>query len=111
MSDPGNPFHPSKNPVLPEPNKIYDYQIGIWPIFYTFKEGHKIWAQIAGIDYGYQNHLNTIYASETVPFPVANNIYHDLANPSHLILPIIPDATIIKPLGPLISQIMWAPEV
>ena len=109
-SKPGQPFHPFQNPAPPEPKKVYEYQIEIWPIFHTFKAGHKIWVQIASIDLGYLLFLHTIYASEMLPVPAEHTIYHDSARPSHLLLPVIPDAPIIKPVGPPVSQIKWPPE-
>jgi predicted acyl esterase len=106
-SKPGQPFHPFQNPVPPEPNDIYEYQIEMRPIFYTIKAGHKIWVQIASHDLGYQSFLHTIYASEMLPVPAENTIYHDSEHPSYLLLPVIPDAPIIKPVGPPVSQIKW----
>ncbi|MDP2647107.1 MAG: CocE/NonD family hydrolase C-terminal non-catalytic domain-containing protein [Desulfobacterales bacterium] len=100
------PFGRSKPSLFP-----ISHHIGIWPIFHTFRKGHKIWVQAASIDYSYQDHLNTIYTSENTPFPAENTIYHDLAHPSHLLLPVIPDATIIKPVEPPVSQIVWPPEI
>lgn len=38
-SRPAQPFHPFRNPVLPEQNRIYEYQIEMRPIFHTFKKG------------------------------------------------------------------------
>ncbi len=110
-SRPGQPFHPFHNPVLPEPNTIYEYQIEISPIFHTFKAGHKIWMQIASEDFEYNTHTRTIYVSEMLPVPAKNTIHHDSAHPSHLMLPVIPDAPIIKLVGPPVSQIMWTKEI
>ena len=93
-SHPGQPFHPFRSPVLPEPKKVYEYQIEMQPLFHTFKAGHKIWVQIASIDFGYQLFIHTIHASETVPVPAENLVYHDSTHPSHLLLPVIPDAPI-----------------
>jgi len=104
---PGQPFHPFQNPILPEPNTVYEYQIEIVPIFHTFKAGHKIWMQIASDDFDYHMQLHTIYASEMLPVPAENTIYHDSAHPSHLALPVIPDAPVIKPVEPPVSQIKW----
>ncbi|MFC1846202.1 CocE/NonD family hydrolase [Chloroflexota bacterium] len=109
-SKPGLPFHPFQKPVLPEPNKVHEYQIELWPIFYTFKSGHKIWLQIASIDFAYQMNIHAIYSSEILPVPAENTIYHDSKYLSHLFLPVIPDAPEIKPVGPHVSQINWEPE-
>lgn len=106
-SRPGQPYHPFRNPVLPEVGKVYEYQIEITPIFHTFKAGHKIWMQIASDDFDYQMRLHTIPTSEMLPVPAENAIYHDSAHPSHLLLPVIPDAPIIKPVSSPVSQIKW----
>jgi hypothetical protein len=109
-SVPGNPFHPFRNPSLPEPNKVYKFEIGMKPIFYTFKAGHKIWLQIQSDDAEYQTRLHTVYNAEMLPFPGKNTVYHDTTNPSHLLLPVIPDAPMIKPVEPPVSQIRWPLE-
>jgi predicted acyl esterase len=106
-SKPGQPFHPYQKPILPEPNKIYDFQIEMRPIFHTFKAGHKIWIQIQSDDPEYQTLLHTLYSSELLPVPGKNTIYHDAEHPSHLLLPVIPDAPIIKAVGPPVSEIKW----
>lgn len=108
-SKPGQPFHPFQNPALPEPNKVYEYQIEIWPIFHTFRKGHKIWVQIASVDFGYQL-SDDIYATELMPLPAENAVYHDSAHLSHLLLPVIPDAPMIKPVESPVSEIKWPPE-
>ncbi len=109
-SKPGQPFHPFQNPVRPEPNQVYKYQIEIQPLFHTFKAGHKIWVQIASLDLGYQLQLHTVYTFEMMPFPAENVIHHDSEYPSHLLLPVIPDAPELKPVEPPVSQIKWQPE-
>jgi len=103
----GQPFHPFQNPVPPESNKTYKYEIELRPLFYTFKSGHKIWVQISNLDLNYQLFLHTIYASEMLPVPAENTVYHDTKHPSYLLLPIIPDSPIIKEVEPPLSQIKW----
>jgi len=106
-SRPGQPFHPFQNPVLPKRNLIDEYQIEMMPIFHTFKRGHKIWVQIASDDYEYQGRLRALSIYEGLPVPGENAVYHDSAHPSHLVLPVIPDAPIIRPVGLPISEIKW----
>ncbi len=103
----GQPFHTFQNLVRPEPSKVYEYQIEMKPIFHTFKAGHKIWIQIASVDFNYQMELHTVYISEVLPVPAKNTIYHDSEHPSHLLLPIIPEAPIIRKVEPPLSQIKW----
>ncbi len=106
-SKPGQPFHPFQNPVAPEQDKIYEYQIELRPLFYTFKAGHKILVQISNLDLGYQLFLHTIYASEMLPVPAENMVYHDSKYASCLLLPVIPDAPILEEVEPPLSQIKW----
>ncbi|MFC1868404.1 CocE/NonD family hydrolase [Thermodesulfobacteriota bacterium] len=104
---PGQPFHPFQNPVRPEPNKIYEYQIELLPIFHTFNTGHQIRLQIASDDFGFHMPLHTIYSSEMLPAPTKNTIYHDSEHPSYLLLPVIPEAPVIKSVEPPVSLIKW----
>ncbi|MFC2072849.1 CocE/NonD family hydrolase [Chloroflexota bacterium] len=100
-SAPGQPYHPCQKQVYVEPNKIYDYEIEVSPIFHTFKKGHKLWLQIASDDPAW-----TVPNPEDAicgPIPDAkNSVYHDRTHPSHLLLPVIPDTpmidTIKKPI-------------
>lgn len=110
-SMPGQPFHPFKDQVFPKPGKVYEYQIEIWPIFHTFKAGHKIWVQIASEDFVYHTSLHTIYTYEMLPVPAENRVYHDSTRPSHLVLPVIPDAPEIKPVESPVSEIAWPKEI
>lgn len=106
-SKPGQPFHPYRHAALPEPNQVYKYQIEMTPIFHTFKAGHKISIHIASDDPSYHSFPRTTYAYEILTDLAENAIHHDSKNPSHLVLPIIPDAQIIKPVDPPVSQITW----
>jgi len=103
-SKPGKPWHPFRKQVYVEPNKIYDYQMEIQPIFHTFKAGHKIWLQIASDDPQFR--LNNIHDSVMGPVPAENTIHHDKAHPSHLLLPVIPDAPTIAP----VKEQLWTKE-
>ena len=107
QSRPGQPFHPFRNPSLPIARSIYEYQIEMMPVFHTFKRGHKLWVQIASDDYDYQGRLRSLHTYEGLPVPGENIIYHDLAHPSHLVLPAIPDAPVIKNVGAPICEIKW----
>ncbi len=107
QSSPGQPFHSFQNPVRPEPDTIYEYQIEMIPLFYTFKEGHKIWVQIASDDFEFHGRHHTVYTSEMLPVPAKNTVFHDSAHPSHLLLPVIPDAPIIKPVEPPVANVKW----
>ena len=42
-----------------------------------------------------------------LPWPVENTVYHDTAHPSHLLLPVIPDAPETAPVEPPLADINW----
>jgi predicted acyl esterase len=107
LSTPGQPFVTFQKPELPESGKIYEFPIELTPIFHTFKKGHKIWIQVADDDIEHHTRLHTIFTAETLPMPSTNNVYHEEAYPSHLLLPVIPDAPEIKPVDPAIAKITW----
>jgi hypothetical protein len=106
MSGPGQPFHPFERMDLLEPNEIYEFQIELSPIFYTFKAGHRLQVQIASEDIEYNNIQRQIDVL-LLPWPVENTIYHDVGHASHLILPVIPDAPEIRSVEPPLSEINW----
>jgi predicted acyl esterase len=88
-STPGQPFHIHTNPAPIEPDKVYRYEIGIWPIFRTFKKGHRLRLRIASSDSRTwdANNFHT-----PVELPATNTVYHDSQYPSHLLLPSAPAA-------------------
>ena len=42
-----------------------------------------------------------------LPWPVENSIHHDAAHPSHLLLPVVPDAPEIAPVKSPVADINW----
>lgn len=93
-SRPGQPFHPHTNPVPIEPNKVYKFEIEIWPIFRTFKAGHKLRLRIASGDA--VSPSGNVVSTDVMHYHLLlfktgrNTIYHSKECPSHLFLPIIP---------------------
>nr|MDO8082080.1 CocE/NonD family hydrolase [Candidatus Freyarchaeota archaeon] len=106
-SKPGQPWHSFQNPVTLKPNTIYDFQIEIQPLFLTFKAGHKIWVQITGMDPTYENDSTIDPVALMGGVSTKISVYHDLKHQSHLLLPVIPDAPEIQPVGPPVSDIYW----
>ncbi|MSQ51647.1 MAG: CocE/NonD family hydrolase [Betaproteobacteria bacterium] len=106
QSGPGQPFHPFEKQELLEPGKIYEFQIELTPICYTFKKGHRLQVQIASEDIEY-NSIHRQVDVMILPWPVENSIHHDAAHPSHLMLPLVPDAPEIKPVAPPVADINW----
>jgi len=105
-STPGQPFHPFQKRIPLEPKKIYEFQIEMLPVFHTFKAGHRIWLQIASDDLTYFGALHSLDVFE-LPMPCENTIHHNSMHPSHLLLPVIPDAPIIQPVEAPLSQVTW----
>jgi uncharacterized protein len=108
-SQPGRPFHTFQNAKPLEPGKIYEFQVELVPIFHTFKAGHRLWLEIASDDMTYFSTLHDI-DFQMLPVPCENTIYHDAEHPSHILLPVVPDAPIIKPVPPPVSEIYWEPQ-
>jgi uncharacterized protein len=106
-SNPGQPFHPFQKPQSLKAYEIYNYQIELVPFFHTFKAGHKVWIQIASEDFGYQMPLHTIHSTDMLPLPAENLVHHDSLHPSHLLLPVIPETPVIKPVTEPVSKIKW----
>jgi putative CocE/NonD family hydrolase len=106
-SAPGRPFHPYRNPSRPQAGDVHEYRIELPPKFWTFREGHRIWVQISSDDNAYHMMLHTIYTAELLPVPGTATIYHDAEHPSHLLLPVIPDAPEIQPVARPVADIRW----
>jgi predicted acyl esterase len=105
-SRPGQPFHSFQNPVPLQPEKVYEFQIEMKPVFHTFKRGHRIRLEIASDDLSYFGSLHSLDI-QRLPMPADNTIYHETQYPSHLLLPVIPDAPIIRRVEPPLSRVNW----
>ncbi len=103
---PGQPFHTFQKPTALVPNEIYEFQIEIRPIFYTFKAGHRIWVEIASDDLDFFMPLHTTDLLRT-PWPAENRVYHDSEHPSHILLPVIPDSAEIRKVESPLSEVEW----
>jgi predicted acyl esterase len=113
MSKPGMPWHPFQKPVELEPNTVYEFQIELQPIFKTFKKGRRIWLKIASDDACYSTWDSSSRYVERPLMPEKSEIfiYHDAKYPSHLLLPVIPDAPEIMPVKqPLCDAVPGAPR-
>ena len=106
LSAPGQPFHPFERQELLEPGKVYEFQIELPPVFHTFKAAHRLQLQLASEDIEYNNPLRQIDV-QLLPWPVENSVYHDAQHPSHLVLPVIPDAPEIAPVREPVLDIKW----
>jgi uncharacterized protein len=107
-SAPGQPFHSFERQELLEPDRIYEFQIELVPMFHTFRAGHRLQLQVASEDIQYSNPMRQIDV-QLLPWPVTNAIHHDARHGSHLLLPVVPDAPEIQPVKPPLSEIDWPP--
>jgi predicted acyl esterase len=106
LSRPGMPWHTFQNPEDIKPDTIYEFQIELQPVFKTFRKGCRIWLKIACDDALFSTWDVSSRYVETPLSPAQNkiSIYHDLKHASYLLLPIIPGAPEIEPVGPLLSS-------
>lgn len=107
LSRPGLPWHPYTRRDMPESGKVYEYQIELRPIFHTFKPGHRLSVQIQSNDPQFMNFLHTVYNTEMLPYPATNTVYRTRQYASHLLLPVIPDAPEIMPVGAPLKDVTW----
>jgi len=79
-------------PTLIEPEKIYEYTLDLWWTSNLFKKGHKIGIEVTSSRFPASNpnpNTGTDIGIETKTLCARQTIYHDLAHPSHVLLPII----------------------
>ncbi|MBN1191067.1 MAG: CocE/NonD family hydrolase [Dehalococcoidales bacterium] len=113
LSRPGSPWHSFQDTQDLKPNTIYEFQIELMPIFKTFKKGCRLWLKIACDDILFSTWDVTSGYVETPVIPQNSEIciYNNARYPSHLFLPVIPDAPEIKRVpSPLNDAIPGAPR-
>lgn len=89
-SSSGIPFHPHTKPSPLEPNRVYKFEIEIWPLCRNFKAGHQLRLRIASSD---SRAIDVGNFHSVVEQPARLTIHHSKDYPSHLLLPLIPRAT------------------
>ena len=80
-------------PSLIEPGRVYSYDLDLWNTCQLYKQGHRIRLEISSSAFPkYDRNLNTgAPLGKTAEMQVAEQkIYHDRANASYVLLPIIP---------------------
>jgi len=113
MSRPGMPWHSFQRPADLKPNTVYEFQIELQPVFKTFKKGARIWLKIASDDALYSTWDSSSRYVERPLLPMKDEvcIYQDKKHPSHLLLPVIPDAPETLPVkSPLRDAVPDAPR-
>jgi len=80
-------------PALIEPGKVYAYDLDLWNTCQRFLRGHRIRLEISSSAFPkYDRNLNSGEAlgKTTRMMVAAQKIYHDRANQSYVVLPIVP---------------------
>jgi len=79
-------------PTALEPGKVYKYEIDMWATSNLFKPGHSIGVEISSSNFP-QYDRNTNCGGEggkDCRKVAAQTVLHDAANPTHIVLPVIP---------------------
>ena len=99
-SKPGLPWHPFNQAADLKPDTVYEFQIEMQPVFKTFRKGCRIWLKIACDDALFSTWDSFSQYAENPLFPAKDEvrIYHSAEYPSHLLLPVIPDAPEVQPV-------------
>ncbi len=88
-----------ENPTPIEPGRVYRLTISLWETSMVFRAGHRIRLEVSSSNFPrYARNQNTGLALGTSALveKAEQTVYHDAEHPSHLILPVIPDA---QPVG------------
>jgi hypothetical protein len=74
-----------------EPGQVYRFEIDLWATSYIFKTGHRLRVEVSSSNFDrYDRNLNTTAPTGTgrEMFIAQQTIYHTVAHPSHILLPI-----------------------
>jgi putative CocE/NonD family hydrolase len=75
------------------PGQVYEYKIDMWSTSNVFLKGHKIRLEVSSSNFPrFDRNLNTGKgaATDSTFVKATNTILHDIAHPSALILPVVP---------------------
>lgn len=79
------PWRPHTNPTFIAPGAIHQYQVEVWPVGHVFRPGHRILVKVHAPPL-----MDSFYAYAPFRLPSLNTVHHDQANPSWLVLPVVP---------------------
>jgi putative CocE/NonD family hydrolase len=74
------------------PGQVYRFEVDLWATAQSFPPGHRLRVEVTSSDFPrYDRNLNTggPFGEEVSGQVAVNTVYHDLARPSHLLLPIL----------------------
>jgi hypothetical protein len=81
------------SPEFINPGQVYRYEIDLWATSNVFLPGHRIRVEISSSNFPrFDRNLNTdkLFGTDSEIRKATQTIYHDTAQPSHILLPIIP---------------------
>ena len=90
----------TKKAVFLNPGEVYEYNIDMWQTGITVPAGHRLRVEVTSASFPvFSRNLNTGGHNEkdTDHIPAVQTIYHNAKYPSHVLLPVIPDADESKP--------------
>ncbi len=80
-------------PSTIKPGEVYEYTIDLWATSYVVKRGHSLRVEISSSIFNrYDRNPNTgePFGLAVKPIQASQTVYHTVAYPSHITLPIIP---------------------
>lgn len=81
--------------TLLTPDEVYEFRVDLWSTAQVFKAGHRLRVHVTSSDFPrYDRNLNTggPFGAESHSAVAINTVFHDAVRPSHLSLPILPQA-------------------
>jgi putative CocE/NonD family hydrolase len=82
-----------EKPSVMTPGQVYKFTVDLWSTSNVFRKGHILRLEVSSSNFPrFDRNMNTgeDQAPARKSVPAVNTIYHDMAHPSALILPIIP---------------------
>jgi putative CocE/NonD family hydrolase len=80
------------NPVPLQPEAVYDFSMELTALTHCFLPGHRVRLTLTSSDFPmYARSLNHFgkYRDQAEPRVASNAVYHGLAHPSHVVLPVV----------------------
>jgi len=78
---------------LVEPGRTYRYSVDLWSTSNVFRKGHMMRVEVSSSNFPqFDRNMNTArrVAEGSNPAIAVQQVYHDSAHPSHVVLPVVP---------------------
>ena len=79
------PWRPHTNPQLITPGAVTEYVVEVFPVGHVFRPGHRLLVKVSAPPI-----LDSFYAYVPKVLPSINTVFHTVAQPSRLTLPVQP---------------------